>query len=425
MNDFLKAYEKLLSLTNLQLKLYTDSPQELKKSMQRMEKFLVQLGSPHEKVEFIHVAGTSGKGSVTNAIHQLLQADGQEVGSYTSPHMTSYLERFRLNDELMKPATLARHLETMLGEYEKFLADHGPMSFFELSTCLAIYAFQKAGVDWCVLETGLGGKWDATNIIPRPVVAVITNIDKDHTDVLGDSLSAIAKEKAGIMKKGCIVLCGETRPKLRKIFKEQAIQTQAALFFVPPPSKNPVNKDIGAAQQHNLALAAKAALEVGVDQKVINRTLPEIKPLPCRFETIQKDPMIIIDGAHAPAKIKAVVELIKKLDRPVRVLFASVANKDYESMLKILSPAVKSITTTRFQTTFRKTANPAELLQTIPKRKQAGYFLDPIAAFKHIQSLRKKDEVILVTGSLFLAGEIRALWISEEDILKNRSSFKK
>ena len=129
------------------------------------------------------------------------------------------------------------------------------MSFFELSTCLAIYAFQKSGVDWCVLETGMGGKWDATNIIPKPALAIITNIDKDHTQILGKSLTAIAQKKAGIIKHGGTVLCGEVRPSLKKVFTKTAIRQHAALFFVPPPFENILNVSFSPGQQHNAALA--------------------------------------------------------------------------------------------------------------------------------------------------------------------------
>lgn len=423
MTSFQDAYQKLVSLTNLEHKLYTDSLSELKLSKKRMEDFLIQLGSPHKKIEFIHVAGTSGKGSVTNMIHHILDVDGQRVGSYTSPHTTTYLERFKLGRELMSPDILAKYIEAVIEEYQKFLKKGGPMSFFELSTCIAIYAMKKEGVDWCILETGCGGRWDATNVIPCPVVSVITNINKDHTDILGDSLAEIADKKAGIMKKGSIVLCGEMRPSLKKVFTEEAIKEQSALFFVPPPGEAIVDKKLGKSQQHNAALAERAALELGVSKSTIKRAFKTIRNLPCRFETIQTNPTIILDGAHSPAKIDSTVDMIKSLEVPVHIIFGCALNKDSEEMVKTLSKVATSITTTRFHHVFRKAANPATLLSYVPAKKKNKYFLDHLDALAHVKKTSKKGDAIVVTGSLFLAGEMREYWISESKILKQRSSF--
>lgn len=422
--SFKTTYEQLLSLANLQLTQYTDSKAELLRSLKRTEAFLEQLGDPHKHLDFIHIAGTSGKGSVANMIHHILVTDGQRVGTYTSPHTTSFLERFKYQKGLIDPGVLTLHMRHIIKEYEKFMVTGGILSFFELSTCLAIYCMKKAGVDVCILEAGCGGRWDATNVIPQPVVGVITNIDKDHTDILGDSLALIANEKAGIMKKGSVIFCGETRPSLRKIFTKEAIKKQSALFFVPQPSKKKVREELGKHQQHNAALAERATLELGVSQETIKRAFQTLRGMPCRFETIQKRPTIILDGAHSPAKIAATNAHIKTLGAPVRVIFGCAANKDVQEMVKRLAPSVQSITMTRFQMPFRKAANPAELLQLAPKSKRAGYFLNHSDALKYVKSIAQKDDIILITGSLFLAGEMRANWISEKEILKNRSSFR-
>ncbi|MFH1712289.1 MAG: Mur ligase family protein [Patescibacteria group bacterium] len=421
--DFQKAYEQLLSLTNLQLKQYTDSKQELHRSMKRTRAFLNALGAPDKNLKIIHVTGTSGKGSVVNMLHEILLANGRSVATYTSPHTTSFLERFRLNDKLIDPNKLAGYIAKVLKTYEKFLQDNSDLSFFELSTCIALYAFEKSSAQWCVLEVGCGGRFDATNVIGTPEIAIITNIDKDHTEILGSSLSQIAYEKAGIIKKDGTVLCGEMRSSLKKIFTDEAIKKSAALFFVPPPLKNIVDNNRGAHQQHNAALARRAALELEIDEKTIDLALKNVRNLPCRFETMQQNPLVILDGAHSPAKIKALVPMITSLGRPVRLLFGCTATKDVKEMLDIISPIAKSITTARFSTTFRKAFNPAILLKMVPKRKQAGYFLQAQDAFNHVKQLIEKDEIIIVTGSLFLTGELRENWVSEEDILNNRSSF--
>lgn len=422
-SDFVQAFERLVSLGNLQLKTYTDSKEELARSMDRVRQFLLELGSPQKKLSFVHVAGTSGKGSVANYLHEILHADDRKVGTYTSPHTTSYLERFRTGELLIDPKLLTECIDEVIVVYQKQLAKHpDPMSYFELSTCLAFYAFAKAGMEWCVLETGCGGRWDATNVIQAPTVAVITNIDKDHTEILGNSLSLIAFEKAGIIKRGSTVFCGETRPALKKIFMNEAVEKATALFFIPPPSAKKVPDALGRHQQHNAALAEAAARELGISDDVIKKAFDETRSLPCRFETIQNEPLVILDGAHNVAKMKSTIALMQQLGEKAHIIFGCTATKDAEAMIDLLLPIAKTITTTRFTTTARKASNPALLLSKIPKAKRANFFLDPFQALAYTQSIAQKRSV-LVTGSLYLAGELRSHWITEDQILKKRSSF--
>jgi len=422
--QYKQSYESFLSLANLCQKQFSDSTLELKKSLKRTEQFLDALGSPHKKLKIIHVAGTSGKGSVAYSIHQMLVADNKKVGTYLSPHTTTFLERFQFSNELLPAKDLISSINKLTKVYEKFLETHdAPLSFFELSTCLSLFAFQNAGAQWCVLEAGCGGRWDATNVIPTPVIAVITNIDKDHTDILGDTLAKIAYEKAGIIKKDEIIFCGETRPKIKKVFMDEAIKNNAALFFINPPFENLIGANHGEHQQHNISLAIAAAKEIQISNSAIELVLKNLKRLPCRFETMQKSPMIILDGAHSPAKIASTVKHIKTLKKPVHLIFGCAANKDVSSMLDLLIPHVAKVTTTRFQMTERKTANPAELLKLIPKTKQSGVFLDHSDALAHAKKTIKSDEIIIVTGSLFLSGEMRAQWIGEEKIISNQNSF--
>ncbi|MDP2631893.1 MAG: Mur ligase family protein [Candidatus Uhrbacteria bacterium] len=423
MPNFKIAYDSLLSLSNLQLRQYSDSKIELKRSLARTKTLLKLLGSPEEKLKFVHITGTSGKGSVANMMHQILVADDRKVGTYTSPHLTSYLERFQINDKFIDPELLARCILDVINAYSRLLGKgESELSFFELSTVLALYAFHEAGCKWCVLEVGCGGRYDATNIIPTPKIAIITNVDKDHTEILGDSLSKIAYEKAGIIKNKGFVLCGESRPALRKIFMKEAIQTQAALFFINQPTSEIIDGKFGLHQQHNAALAERAAFELGVDPHVIASTLKNFKKPACRFETVQNNPLLILDGAHSPAKIKAAVRMIKKLNQPVHILFGCTATKDAQELIDQLNEVAKTITTTRFTTTFRKASNPARLLSFVQKSKRAGFFLDPQEALEHIRKLTKNGEAIVVTGSLYLAGELRAEWVSESEILKKRSN---
>lgn len=423
MRKYYHAYQRLLSLTNLERKEYTESKAELERSLKRTRDFLSALGDPQNKLKIVHVTGTSGKGSVCTMMHAILRANGDTVGRYTSPHTTSFLERFALTNELLDPAHLTKYINDIIAAYQVFLQKNTPLSFFELSTCLALYAFAKEKVRWCVLEVGCGGRYDATNVIGTPSIAIITNVDKDHTEILGSSLSQIAFEKAGIIRKDGTVVCGETRPALRRIFQNEAVAQSAALFFVPPPPESLIDESRGAHQQHNAALAQAAARELGINEHTIGQGLAQTEFLPCRFETIQQKPRVILDGAHSPAKVAALAKQLKSVDAPLHIVFGCSTTKDAEKMLDLLKPLARSFTMTRFRSTFRKASNPAELLSLVPSSKREGVFLDAERALRHALSLAKHTGVVVVTGSLYLAGEVRTAWISEDQILAKRSSF--
>lgn len=424
-DTFHTTYDEFLSLTNLSGGWARSSEKELKASLKRVKSFLHLLRDPQKKLTFVHVTGTSGKGSVCAMIQQILVANGEEAGAYLSPHTTSFLERFILGDGLMKSEDLEIAMKEVMRAYAVYLETSSPLTYFELCACLAMYAFARLNKKWCVLEVGCGGRYDATNVIPTPAVAIITNINKDHAEILGDSLALIAYEKAGIMKKKGTVLCGETRPSLKKIFTQEAIKENSALFFVPPSDESLVDSALGPAQHHNASIALRAAKELGIDETIAKTALKNYRPLPCRFETIQSAPQVILDGAHSPAKMIATAERAKQLGKKVHVIFGCKANKDVAEMLKILLPIATSVTTTRFTHTFGVAANPNALQKLIPQKRRAGSFLFPAEALQNAFRRAKTGDLILVTGSLHLAGEIRQIWIPEAHILKNASSFMK
>jgi dihydrofolate synthase/folylpolyglutamate synthase len=422
--NYIKTYNDFLALSNLCVKNHSDSKEELVKSLKRTESFMEFIGSPHKKLNIIHVAGTSGKGSVCYTLHQILTNAGLKTGTYLSPHTTTYLERFLFGNNLISTDHLIASVKKLTQQYQKYLSLNGdPLSFFELSTCLALFMFYKTGAKWCVLEAGCGGRWDATNIIPTPRIAVITNINKDHTELLGKTLSKIAYEKAGIIKPNGIVICGETRSSLKKIFENEAIKNKSTIFFVNNDHSNIVDDSFGSHQQHNVAIARCAAQIIGIDEKCVKTTFKNLKQLPCRFEKIQNKPLIILDGAHSPAKIAATAKQIRELNKSVHIIFGCAANKDSETMIKLLSPVSSKITTTRFKVTERKSANPVKLLNLVPRSKQAGAFLDHEDALKNTILNLKNNEAIVITGSLFLSGEMRKNWINEKQIIKAGSSF--
>lgn len=417
--DYQATVARLEGLSNLQSQWGPSNPQSLQDSFARLRQLLTLLGNPERSLQFIHVTGTSGKGSVTNLLHDMLLSDGRTVASYTSPHTTTFLERFRVNDKLIATRKLMEAIDDVLTAYaEHMRLGRQPLSFFELATCVALVAFREAKVDWCVMEVGLGGKWDSTNIIPKSAVAVITNIDYDHTEILGRSLDKIAREKAGIIKKGAHVVVGEQRRHLRAVIAKEAERHNAPVHYVKCEGNDH--------RLHNALVAAAAAQHVGVSMPAIERALKNTRSLPCRLEAIAKQPMVILDGAHNEAKMLATVERITALKpKRVHLIFGCKSSKNAKALAKALQGIATTVRTTRYTQGRGEPHNPAQLLALFPKKQRVTSFLFPHDALADALANAKKDDLILVTGSLYLAGELRTHWVSEETIVKTRSSYAK
>lgn len=410
------ANKKLLSLMNIEQVWKHTSTATLEASLDRVRQLLKRLGSPEQALKYVHVTGTSGKGSVTHVMHEILRKSGEKVASYSSPHTTTYLERFRIDDKLADPNALAAALETVIAAHEDHVrAGLSPLTLFELNACSAFVLFQRAGVDWCVLEVGMGGRYDATNVIPAPALAIITNIDLDHTDFLGPTKLHIAKEKAGIIKPGCLVVTGETEAGPLKIISAQAKKCHAPLLVIP--------NDTGDHLEHNADICRAAGLLLGVSPLVIELAIENTPPLPGRLEIIQEHPRVIIDGAHNAAKMTATIKQVKNLKRgKVHVIFGCKSSKNARAMADQIAQVAATVRTTRFTDGYGKPTNPVDLLKYFPKKLQTQAFLFPLDALADALKVAKKSDTILVTGSLYLAGEIRAHWRPESIILKERKS---
>lgn len=424
MTTFNQEYERLLSFSNLVTVQYPQPETFCADSLKRVKLFLKQLGNPEEDYEIIHVTGTSGKGSTVQLMKHVLTESGFKTGAYVSPHISSFSDRYLLGHGTHKEQVLTKAIKTINDAHELFCLKQEPLTFFELSTALAFLVNSMERVDYLVLEVGLGGTWDATNIIKTPKLAIITNIDKDHTDILGNSLSAIAREKAGIIKKKGTVLVGESRPSLKPIFKEQAIKHNATLFFVPPVSAAG-KEGKSAGQLHNVAIVKRAAEELGLDDKRVEAALLKQPILPARFERMPTKQQVYVDGAHSPAKMHSTVSQIKQLGAErVHVLYGASNNKDLLEMTKVLASAVDQIATTRFTGTHRKAANPARLSLLVPSRKRGQTYINPHIALKEeLKAAKEANAVLVITGSYFLAGELREHWYPAHAILEQATLF--
>ena len=222
--NFASAYNYLLSLQNLRRQEYMATNKHAALHLQRLEFLLSLLDHPEKKIpHYIHVTGTSGKGSVCSYLHQILLANGKRVGSTASPHPHTILERWRVGRRIMRPVEFVRYVEILKPILDKYLRTTSlePPSFFEITEAIGLLFFVEQRIEWAVMEVGCGGRYDSSNVIPNKDLAIITNIGLDHVGVIGNNKKEIAQEKAGIIKRGCWVLTNETNPQILPIFQKE------------------------------------------------------------------------------------------------------------------------------------------------------------------------------------------------------------
>lgn len=324
-------YEKALQILTSQGRFYINL------GLERVQKILNLMGNPQDKLKFIHVAGTNGKGSVCAMLSAIL-GQKKRVGLFTSPHIFDYTERIKINDVQIDKKTFAQKLIEIVDLAQK---NEVHLTEFEILTVLAFDYFAQNKVDVVVLETGLGGRFDATNVIKENICSVICHIDYDHTERLGDTIEKIAFEKAGIIKENCpVVVLKENLgfDVIRKNAKEKNSDVIVAPIeqqgrILPLAAKSALK---GTYQIENLALVLEVCKLLNICDKEIEKGLGLVKH-PCRFEYL-KEYNIIIDGAHNPNGIKALRESLENNypQENYRFIFGCLKNKEYEKMLKLL-----------------------------------------------------------------------------------------
>lgn len=421
MKSFIKYYQTvnfLESLLNLPIKNYLLDLADRSYYLKRLGYLLKLLNNPQNAFKLIHVTGTAGKGTVVNYLHEILNSAGIRAGSYFSPHPTTTIERIKVGKQYISPQEM-----TKLTDYLKpylikaaLASPYGQPSYFETLLALAFLYFKKKNCYWVILEAGLGGTHDATNIINKTELAIITNIDYDHTEILGSSLKKISLDKAGIIKRNSAFLTAETRPALLKIFKQRCQKTGGKFL-------NAIEKSDDA----NKALAQAAARYLKIPEKFITQGIGRAK-LPCRLEIVQKKPLVILDGAHNPAKLAYLKKKLKKLKyRKLKIIYAQAADKDLDHSLKMILPLADKLWLTRFLMPWRKSAD-LKTLYALSKKIKPGLKIDvtadPWQALNQALKQTQASDCLLITGSFFLTGELRKHWVSEQEILRRRSSFK-
>ncbi len=396
--------------------------------LERTRELLGRLGNPHQGLKFVHITGTNGKGSTAAMVSSVLRRAGYKTGLYTSPHLWRFSERFQVNGAPIPDEDLGRITQRVL-EAARDMSD--PATEFELMTAVAMVYFWEQKCDIVVLEVGLGGRLDSTNVIPAPEAAVITNLGLEHTRELGDTIPLIAREKAGIIKPGCrCVLYGQSR-EAREVV-EQACREQGAELTVTRPETIRLKElsprgqffsycgedyhipMVGAYQVENAAVAievVKALVRGGWD---ISRTALEEglagAAWPGRMELARRAPDLILDGGHNPQCMQAVARSLEQLypGKKVSFLLGVLADKDYPAMVEPLLPLARRVYTLTPD-------SPRALSAEELARYLAGRGAEAVPCADAREGLEKllaqcgPEEVCCACGSLYLIGELRHL----------------
>ena len=391
--------------------------------LKRFRYLLKLLGNPHLDLNYIHVGGTAGKGSVAVMIAEILTQAGYQTGLFTSPFQTTSIEKIRINDQLIDPkdfALLVEKIKPTLDAY--YQTDRfGRPTYFELFLAVAFLYFKKQKCDYVVLEVGIGGQNAPTNIIPKPVATIINLVSFDHQEILGKTLNQITAEKNGIIKpKTIFFTTSQNHSGVIKQLKNVCQKNQAEFNVINLPRKKYQLAMVGEVQKYNAALAEAVAKKLGLSQKYITTGLKKAK-LPCRFEMIQKNPLVILDGAHNISKIKSVLENLKNLTYQKLYLIIALTNKRQpKKIFAPLIPLAKIIYLTRFETTAKKCYPPLKLKKELNLKDKGKIYLDAKMALSDALKKARRKDLILITGSFYLAGELRKRWRSEEKILRER-----
>ena len=417
--NYREALGWLYTLQRFGIKLGLENTRRLLDELSRSGGFQAAVGDRYITLPWkvIHVAGTNGKGSVCAMIDSICRAQGYRTGLFTSPHLVTFRERICVNGEMISGNAVANGLTTI----RNLVADWDPHpTFFEVTTALALKHFSESKIDVAILETGIGGRLDATNAIESDV-SVITQIDFDHQELLGNTLAEIASEKAGIIKPGAPVVCAPQRPEAANVIRARAAEREASVQFVTESyDRSPIALR-GEYQKQNAAVAIAAihATQIDIDDKATARGVAAIN-WPARFQ--KWDERTIIDGAHNPAAARMLAETWREVFgvQKATLVLAVLSDKDLRAMCEALAPIADSVLLPRIRS--ERAAQPEELAKIFESvvsvcrvgASPAGNRSDcPTVSItpsvgKALDLAQAKPNPILITGSLHFAGEVLA-----------------
>jgi dihydrofolate synthase/folylpolyglutamate synthase len=406
--------------------------------LDRMDRALALFDHPEEKFISFHIAGTNGKGSTAAMLHSILLLQGYRPALYTSPHLVSFTERIRVGAEEISRDEVVELAEEI--NVRTRVADI-QLTFFEFITVMAFIHFFRQQVEVAVIEVGLGGRLDATNLV-RPIVSLITTISKDHEAYLGSDIVSIAQEKGGIIKENVPAVCGALPAAANGAIRQIAAQRHAPVYFLEQDFSFSLKSQgyfdykgpewqlkelfVGLRGRHQRANAsvALAALEFArtafpVAESAVREGLRTVF-WPGRFETIGNRPTVVLDGAHNGEGVKALVEELEQFrdGRKIKLLFASMEDKDWRLMLGTLSALADEVVVTRVS--MARSADPNLLGNHLSGKVPSRVIESSSAAVRYVLDQAKDDDIILVTGSLYLLGEVRPI-LYRQSGLRDRS----
>lgn len=401
--------------------------------LERMRELLHRLGDPQDRLQFIHIAGTNGKGSTTTMIASALQTAGWRTGKFISPYILEFRERMQINGEMISPEELAAVADIVRPVSEELAREGNPPTEFELVTAIGFLWFARRNCDIAALEVGLGGRLDATNVISAPLAAVITRIDYDHTAILGDTLTAIAGEKCGILKKGSHVVCyPDQNPEALAVIRRSAASLEAPLTVPDLTQLTVLSSTLGGSRiryrgtefrvpfagLHQImnAVTAVEALRALADTRF---ALPEeaiaagiaAAEFPARLEVLQQEPPVLLDGAHNPNGGRALRDALEALGlRDLTVVVGMLRDKDCQPVLEMMAPYCRRMIVTSVPNPRTHTAEALAALAA-PYCREIAICEDCKEAVR--VALQKAEGGVLVFGSLYLASAVRPILLKE------------
>ncbi len=388
--------------------LYSLESPVIKLGLHRVKELLGKIGNPERNLRCIHVAGTNGKGSVCSMIFFALREAGYKVGLYTSPHLKRFNERIKVNDSLITDKEIVEHFL----EVKPYITNQ---SFFEITTAIAFLYFKEKNVDFAVLEVGLGGRLDATNVV-TPLVSVVTNIGIEHTELLGNTVEKIAFEKAGIIKNNVPVVTG-AEGKALKVIKKIAKQRYAPLYLTKKCKRINFKYLYGHYQQQNKDIALTAINVLKNHNKIKikkSQIISGIKKTRWdgRYQFVSKN--VLIDCAHNPSGFEVLRKeliIIRKKRKIRNIIFVAgmQKDKDIEAMLKSIKPLISAAIFT--ESNNRKAANPKSLLTIFDKLNknksiESKIINNPKKALNYARKIAGKNDLVVVAGSIYMVGEV-------------------
>ena len=415
--------------------------------LDRMRRFLEELGNPQERYPTIHVGGTSGKGSTSVMIAAALSAAGKRTGLHTKPHLRSVVERAKIDGVPVSEERFAELIEALIPAMDRIAAEFTRPSYYETLLALTFLYFAQEEVDIAVIEVGVGGKLDGTNVL-HPLVSLITNVGLDHTDILGDTVEQIAADKAGIAKPGVPLLSAVDRPGARAVIEAQCARVGAPFLFVPdlvkieeaeaetsgqrftlktPEMEYRIELPLlGEFQQRNAACAVLALEQLPPQlrpaREDVERGLAHVD-LPGRMEYFPTHPAVIFDVAHNPDKAENLVRSLRALfpDRRFTFVIAIGESKDAGEILRMFAQVPATLIFTSFDARGRTAAKPQRLASIAETAGLWGRAVtDPVEAFTIARRNASSDEIVVVTGSTFVVAELREWWM--ENVVASRAA---